>query len=84
MNISEQLKAILYQALGEPIGLLIQCNDWNKARQAFYRARAEANDPALSQLQIRVSPGIEGGNLIIVNQKVEVNSKPATLTEIDL
>lgn len=73
MNLQDQLRAILYQAKAEPIGLLVQCApDWAKARAAFYRARAEANDPELATLQFRASPGIEGGNLIIVNQRVQV------------
>lgn len=71
MNQSDQLRAILYQALGEPIGLLVQCSDWARARQAFYRARAEAGDPDLASLQFRHSPGLDGGNLIIINQKVQ-------------
>lgn len=72
MNIQDQLKAILYQALGEPIGLLLDCSDWARARQALYRARAEAGDPQLAQLQFRASPGIPGGNLIIINQKIQL------------
>ncbi len=72
MNIQDQLRAILYQALGEPIGLLLQCSDWAKARQSLYRARAEAADPQLASLQFRASPGLAGGNLIIVNQKVQL------------
>lgn len=69
---TQDLKLILYQALGEPIGLLLQCSDWGKARQALYRARADAQDPALAGLQFRASPGLDGGNLIIVNQKVQL------------
>lgn len=72
MNLQAQLKAILYQALAEPIGLLLHCSDWAKARQGLYRARAEAADPALATLQFRASPGIAGGNLIIIKQKVEL------------
>ncbi len=78
MNIQDSLRAIMYQALAEPIGLLLACSDWPKARQALYRARAEAADPALACLQFRASPGIEGGNFIIVKQKVEVNALPAS------
>lgn len=74
MNIQDQLRAILYSALGEPIGLLLQCSDWAKARQALYRARAEAQDPQLDSLQFRASPGLEGGNLIIVNQKLQLQA----------
>ena len=68
-------QAILYQALAEPIGLLLQCPDWAKARQALYRARAEAKDPSLAALQFRASPGLVGGNLIIVNQKIQLGGQ---------
>lgn len=70
------LKLILAQALAEPIGLLLQVSDFGRARQALYRARAEANEPALAMLQFRASPGLEGGNLIIVRQKIELGALP--------
>ncbi len=76
MSASQDFKAILYQALAEPIGLLLQVSDFSKARQAFYRARAEAQDPALSILQLRASPGLPGGNLIILKQKITVGNLP--------
>lgn len=72
----QDLQLILYQALGEPIGLLVQTSDFPRARAAFYRARAEAHDPDLDQLQLRASPGLEGGDLIIVNRKVLVGAGP--------
>ena len=75
MNLQDQLRAILYQASGEPIGLLLAVSDFGRARAAFYRARAEVADPALAGLQFRSSPGLEGGNLIILNQRVQL---PAT------
>lgn len=75
----QELTVILYQALAQPIGLLVECSDWNKARQQFYRARTEAKDPELAQLQFRASPGIEGGNLIIVKQRIA-----ALLATVDL
>lgn len=68
----EQCRELLYQALREPIGVLVQTSDFARARQMLYRARADAGDPELSQLQFRVSPGLEGGNLIIVKERVQV------------
>lgn len=68
----ESLRELLYQALREDIGVLIQVSDFARARQALYRARADAGDPALAQLQFRTSPGLPGGNLIIVKERVRV------------
>lgn len=68
----ELCRELLYQALREPIGVLVQVSDFARARQALYRARAEAADPELNQLQFRVSPGLAGGNLIIVKETVQV------------
>jgi hypothetical protein len=52
-----ELTEILYQALGEPIGLgLVGClPDPGTVRQRLYAARAAAEDPALGVLQIRAS-----------------------------
>ncbi len=69
---TSDLQLILYQALGEPIGLLLEVSDFARARQALYRARAEAKDPDLAGLQFRASPGLDGGNLIIVKGTVQI------------
>lgn len=72
-----ELQALLYEALAQPIGLLVQVSDFARARAALYRARNEAKDPALSALQFRASPELEGGNLIIVKQVVQLGeAKP--------
>lgn len=72
------LKLILYSALAEPIGLLLQVSDFTRARQALYRARADAQDPGLAGLQFRASPGLSGGNLIIINQRIQLPGPGAT------
>lgn len=77
MKQSDQLVLIMAQACAEPIGLLVATNDFARARQAFYRARAEAGVEEFNQLQFRASPGLEGGDLIIIKQKVEVRQLPA-------
>lgn len=77
---TELCKELLYQALREDIGVLVQVSDFARARQALYRARADSGDPELSQLQFRVSPGLSGGNLIIVKDRVKVN--PDSQTEL--
>lgn len=65
-------KELLYAAMREPIGILVQTSDFARARQALYRARTETGDPALSVLQFRTSPGLAGGNLIIVKETVNI------------
>lgn len=65
------LQTILYQALAEPVGLLLHSGDPARARQMLYQARAKLNDPDLAHMQIRlceVAPRAEaeGGNLAIV------------------
>jgi len=80
VNQGDQLRAIMYQALAEPIGLLVSTNDFARARAAFYRARAETGDPELAGLQFRASPGIDGGELLIINQKLQPVA-PATEPE---
>lgn len=67
----QQLKLLWYQALGEPLGLLLQVEDPKKAKQALYRARAGAGDLDLAGVQIRTSP-IEGGNLLLIRETVSV------------
>ena len=66
--------SLLYEALGEPIGLLVRTSDRERARQKLYAARREADDEALSVLQIRISPFADGeqNDLIIVKSKVSI------------
>ena len=71
---SEKMTMVLYAALAEPVGLLLEVSDFDQARQALYRARAEAKDEDLNQLQFRASPGLSGGNLIIVKQKIQLGA----------
>ncbi len=77
----EFCKELLYQALREPIGVLVQVSDFARARQALYRARADAEDPELNQLQFRLSPGLAGGNLIIVKDKIQVAEQTTSADE---
>lgn len=61
------LHALLYRALGEPIGLLLQSDDPVRARQKLYQAKYSAKDTALAGLAIKMST-IEGGQLMIYHQ----------------
>lgn len=74
---TEACKELLRLALHEDIGILVQVSDFARARQMLYRARADAEDPELNQLQFRTSPGLAGGNMIIVKEKVKVREPAA-------
>jgi hypothetical protein len=80
---TEALTAILYQALGEPIGLLLRTSDTERARQGLYRARAASGDPDLARLQFRVSP-ITEGDLVIVKGVAPKAQEPSQAAELGL
>lgn len=50
----QEVAGLLYQALGEPVGLLLSSNDPAKGRQLLYTTRRELGDPALARLQFRL------------------------------
>ena len=60
MTSRQDLTLLLYQALAEPIGLLLAAEPPETIRQRLYQARAAASDPALAILQIRRSPFADG------------------------
>lgn len=45
-----------YEALGSPLGIIIETDDPVKARARLYAFRKEANDPDLEQISILPSP----------------------------
>lgn len=61
----QHLAQILFQALGEPVGLRLRVSDQKAARQQLYAARRASGDPDLDRLQIRADPRSEG-HLVIV------------------
>lgn len=77
-----QAKLLLYRALGEPIGLLLQVSDVGRARQMLYQVRTETGDQDLAGLQLRVST-IPGGNLLIVKETIQVAGSPEPEGEPD-
>lgn len=79
---AEACKDLLYQALRQDIGILVQVTDFARARQALYRARADANDPELTKLQFRVSPGLSGGNLIIIKETIQLRNTNQSLADL--
>lgn len=62
------LTQVLYEALAEPIGLLIRSSDPARLRQRLYQLRANANDPELAKLQFTAT-GIVGADLMIIKVK---------------
>lgn len=63
-----------YLALAEPIGLLLEVNDPQRAKQALYQARARVQDPALAELQVRSWSPSEAHlpQLVICHQRLQV------------
>lgn len=71
-----ELTELLYQALGEPIGLLCHAEpDFETARARLYSTRAKLADPDLATLQFRASP-FNAGNLMIVKETIQLSKKP--------
>lgn len=68
---SESVAELLYQAMAEPIGLLVQTSDPERLRQRLYQARA-AGGTEFSCLQFRISP-FPDGNIVICK-----GAEPAT------
>lgn len=67
-----QFGPLLYQALAEPIGLLLKAPEREKVRQKLYQARTAIGDPALAVLQFRVSPFAEGDLVICKGQTLQM------------
>lgn len=64
-SVTAKYGQFLYQALAEPIGLLLRTSDVPRARTRLYAARKALADPALAGLQIRMSPLPEGDIIIV-------------------
>ena len=73
----QALRAILFQALAEPVGLLIRTNSLERARQQFYQARR--GFPDLAQLSLRASPFPDGELVIVRNEPRPVAESPEDL-----
>lgn len=72
----EAAKASLYQALAEPIGVVLaETLDLPRARQVLYSTRTALGDPELSRLQFRLVELEEGARIVIV--KGEKLAQPA-------
>jgi hypothetical protein len=67
----QALEQALLAALAESIGVIVEVSDPTAVRNALYRVRAKLADPAMTDLQIRVSPFAEG-QLVICHRRVEL------------
>lgn len=76
MTLAKALAPLLYSAVAEPIGLLLQASDPARLRQQLYAARAVLADPALAELQFRIWPGQEA-NLALVKSTIQLGQRPS-------
>lgn len=60
---------LLYTALASPIGCVVTTNDFARAQQKLYSARAKSGDPSLDILQFRRSPLAPETEIWIVKTK---------------
>lgn len=58
-----------YAALESPNGVMFETNSPTRAKAKLYKARADANDPALASLSIVVSPTAPDSQLWIVKNE---------------
>jgi hypothetical protein len=73
---SDELEALLYQALASPLGIVLVVSDFHLAQQRLYAARKGLGDPALNALAFRHSPQDPHTELWIVR-----NTAPTFLPE---
>jgi hypothetical protein len=73
------LTQVLYDALAEPVGLLLQVDDFEGTRRGLYAARAAALDPQLSVLAIWPCD-LDGGNMMVLKPP----SKASTISEAQI
>ena len=71
-NDNKQFLAILYQALGSPLGLELPCSDITKVRAKLYAARVASKDITLNTLQFRAAPS--GKAILIIKGKTDENA----------
>lgn len=60
MSRVDELGPLLYQALAEPIGLLLKVEHPQQVMQALHQVKYKAKDPSLMVLQIRMLDHPEG------------------------
>jgi hypothetical protein len=66
---SEASLNTLYEALGTPLGVVVQTDNPEKLRAKLYRLRDGADDPMLKELSIVISPTMPQSQVWIVKRK---------------
>lgn len=66
-----ELVGLMWQAVAEPIGLLIVTDDPERLKQRLRWLRDAENDPELERLQFASSPLDDGDVVIVKTQKAE-------------
>ena len=59
----------LYEALGTPLGIVIQTDNPERTRQKLYRLRDQSDDPMLKELSIVISPTMPQSQVWLVKRK---------------
>jgi hypothetical protein len=65
---SEASLNTLYEALGTPLGVVVQTDNPEKLRAKLYRLRDGANDPMLKELSFVISPTMPQSQVWIVKR----------------
>lgn len=66
---SEASLNTLYEALGTPLGVVVQTDNPEKLRQKLYRLRDGSDDPMLKELSIVISPTMPQSQVWLVKVK---------------
>lgn len=66
---SEASLNLWYEALGTPLGIVIQTDNPERLRQKLYALRKDANDPMLEDISVVISPSNPGSHVWLVKRK---------------
>lgn len=80
-GVIQEVQDLLYQALSEPVGLLINVSDVRVFQTRAAAAKTQAQDPALSRVKIKMSPFAEGNVVLVVEAEAESESEPSPNTK---
>lgn len=72
--LEKEALALLYSALGSPIGILLRTNNIRNARVRLNAAKRNSGDPALQVLGVRIAPAelqVEGQLVICRTKEAE-------------
>jgi hypothetical protein len=68
--VSEASINLLYEALGSPLGVVIQTDNPEGLRAKLYRLRDQADDPMLKEISIVISPSMPASQVWLVKRKI--------------